>query len=251
MTTKDLRARLGLPAKGAIVATDGDKGGVGKSFTGRTLAHCMHHWGVPWLGVDGDPRNAHLARYYGATASVARMPLRQASDWDQLLDYIEKAVPEDHVVLIDTPAGAGDMVRERGPWLKALAAHLGRNFLRLFALDEEDDVLMALARTRDTLGYDNVAAVLNGRFGSNPEAFELWNEPTVDGSSLRQQVLAAGGLEVYAPALPVRVRAHVRRERIPFHQAKNLDALTFADHRNLEAWLLSIQTAFAPLRARL
>jgi hypothetical protein len=62
---------------GGIIATDNDKGGVGKSFTGLCLAHCLTSAGFTWVGIDGDRRNAHLHRSRSggrAARTVANKP---------------------------------------------------------------------------------------------------------------------------------------------------------------------------------
>jgi hypothetical protein len=153
------------------------------------------------------------------------------------------------VVLIDCPAGAGHMMEVCGPRLKAFAAHQHRPFVRLCALDEEDDVLLALNRTRG-LGFDHVVACLNGRFATSPEAFELWRRPMSNAPSLRDQVLGAGGLEIYIPSLRASVRSQLRRANLPFHRTGELD-LSWSETRSLDDWLEQVEAAFAPVIARI
>lgn len=239
---------LGSSSIGAIAICDGDKGGLGKSFTGLVFAHWLISAGLAWNGFDGDPRNAHLFRFHGAN-QVRRLPLQSSDQWDHLIDVIEREVPLDHVVVIDCPAGAGHMMEICGPKLKAFAAYQGRPFLRLCALDEEDDVLLALNRTR-SLGFDHVIACLNGRFAPSPGAFELWREPLVNGTSLRDQVLNAGGLEVYIPALRATVRSQLRRSNLPFHRSDELN-LSWSETRSLEDWLEQVKAQFAPVINRI
>ena len=233
---------------GAIVIVDGDKGGLGKSFTGLVFTYCLISTGLPWNGFDGDPRNAHLFRFHGAK-QVRRLPLQSPDQWDHLIDVIEREVPLDHVIVIDCPAGAGHMMEVCGPKLKAFAAYQGRPFLRLCALDEEDDVLLALNRTR-SLGFDHVIACLNGRFAPSPEAFELWRQPLANGISLREEVLNAGGLEVYIPVLRATVRSQLRRANLPFHRSDELK-LSWSETRSLHDWLEQVEAEFAPVIARI
>lgn len=234
---------------GGIIATDNDKGGVGKSFTGLCLAHCLTIAGFAWVGIDGDRRNAHLHRFHGPGPKVRRLPLDTVEHWDQMIDTIERDVPLDTVVLIDCPAGAGHMMEVCGPRLKAFAAHQGRPFMRLCAMDEEDDVLLALNRTR-SLGFDHVVACLNGRFAPSPEAFELWRKPMPTAPSLREQVLNAGGIELYIPPLRASVRSQLRRANLPFHRGNEAN-LSWSETQSLANWLYQVETAFAPVIARL
>lgn len=244
MISKTQAAHVAKP----IAVTSSDKGGVGKSFVTRCLAHSLGNWGLPWLGFDGDSQNSHLSRFYGGVTSVDIHPLKTPEDFDRLLDKIE-AVDVATTILIDSPAGAGSLMTARGHRLQALADHLGRPLFRLFSLDEEDDVLMAMKREANVFGFGNVIAVLNGRFGG-PEMFSLWRRLLKDGSpSMRDQVLTAGGTEIYLPAMPPAARMAIRDARCPFHQAAGaISSLSFNERLNLEEWLTQMEAAFLPLR---
>lgn len=232
-----------------IAITDNDKGGIAKSFFALVCAHCLISAGLPWIGIDGDRRNAHLFRFHGPAPQVRRMPLQTEEQWDEMIDTIERDVPIDSVVLIDCPAGAGHMMEVCGPKLKAFAAHQGRPFIRLCALDDEDDVLLALNRTRH-LGFETVIAGLSGLFAPSAEAFDLWRKPMRGGLSMRDEVLAAGGLEIYIPRLRASVHSQLWRANLPFHRAGELD-MSWTETHALSEWIEEIEIAFAPVLARI
>jgi hypothetical protein len=251
MMTREHIDRVRGNGNGSLILSSGDKGGVGKSFILRVAAHNLDRWGLAWRGFDGDARNSHLVRFYGDGSHVQPLVLKTDADFDRLLDQIEQTDLTDHI-LIDAPAGAGDIIERRGQRLLDLTTLLGRPLVRLFAIDEEDDVLMAIHREKHVLGLHNIVAVLNGRFGRR-ENFELWDRPVADGAgSTRDQVLAAGGAEIYLPALPPAPRVAIRNARCRFADALDrLTDLSFSQRANLTDWIAEMEEAFLPLRRRL
>jgi len=245
MTTREHVARM---RDAPIIISTGDKGGIGKSFVQRCLIHNFEAWGVRWKGFDGDGRNSHLVRFCSALAEVQPHILKVEADFDQLLDKIEKADPST-TILIDTPAGFGDLMVQRGQRLAGMAAHLGRRLFRLFALDEEDDVLMAMEREKSAFGMVDIIAVLNGRFGPR-EMFELWDSELPGGMpSFHDQLRQAGGLEIYLPRMPIQPRMAVRRLRVPFSEGRRIKGdLSWNEGVNFDEWLISMEKAFLPAR---
>lgn len=250
MTTKEHVARMRVQNNGSIILSSGDKGGVGKSFALRCAAHNLNRWQLDWCGFDGDARNSHLVRFQPGSR-VEPLVLKVDSDFDRLLDKIEETDPRFHI-LIDTPAGSGDVIERRGDRLVELAQLLGRPLIRLFALDEEDDVLMAIQREAPAMGLGNIVAVLNGRFGPR-SGFLLWERERRGGvQSVRDAVLGAGGAEIYLPVLPPLARVEIRDARCTFAQAADgrID-LSFSQRANLSDWIAEMEAAFEPLRARI
>ena len=68
--------------------------------------------------------------------------------------------------------------------------------------------------------------------------------------SLREQVLNAGGIELYIPPLRATVRSQLRRANLPFHRG-NEASLSWSETQSLANWLYQVETAFAPVIARL
>ena len=225
-----------------VIVADGDKGGVGKSFTMRSVAHCQRSWGMDCVGIDGDSRNAHLERYYGSTMPVSRPYLREEKGWNEMIDLIH-ATSSDRPILVDLPAGIGDAVKRWGPKFGAALDKMQRRLIRLWVLDEEDDVIQLLRLSSGVFPFGpSTVVVMNGRFGDR-EAFELWN-----GSKTRRDLLAAGGTETYLPRLAPAAREKIRNARCPFADAAEKANFTLSEAIDLEIWLSSIEHTFAPLR---
>lgn len=228
-----------------FIMIDGDKGGVGKSFVARSATHCLIAWGIKPVGVDGDPRNAHLERYYGSTLPTHRPYLREPKGWDGLIDLAGGTDPASPI-LIDFPGNIGDAVSQWGPKLQHAATRLQRPIVRLWTLDEEDDVIHLLKNSAVMFPFGpSVIAVRNGRFGAN-SSFDLWEK-----SKTRAALLEAGGSDVYLPRLPPGVRGKIRDARCTFADATTKAGLSLSETIDLEMWISGVENAFAPLRSRL
>ena len=217
-----------------LTFVNGDKGGVGKSWLARIIAWQMLLDGVPVEGIDGDPRNAHLRRYYGGSFTVHRPYLRSEQGWSELIDTVASAA-DDTAILIDLPAGAGDdLETQMRRLVRGLPAD--RPVVHIWVACEEEDSITLFDRVRWLAKAPSTAFVMNGRFGS-PETFELWRN-----SRLREEHLRDGGLEAYINPLRVGIRTKFARARAPFHAVEELDLLR-SERTDFELWTEDMQAA--------
>ncbi|MEA1071758.1 hypothetical protein [Sphingomonas sp. LY160] len=229
---------FGLPRRSNLVIADGEKGGVGKSFAQRALAHTILARGNDIVGFDADSRNAHLARYYASTIPVHRIYLRDRAGWNKLIDSIATL---DHStdVLLDLPANMGEVLAKEMSRLLLACQRSNRVVHRMWVMDSEYDSVAQLSSSQDVIPLERTIVVKNGLFGE-PEDFRIW-----EGSKIQAALKAAEGVELHLPAMPPALRSRISTAQCSFSDAANLP-LTVSEKLDLEWWLSFSEAAFEP-----
>lgn len=252
-------------SKSPVILVDGDKGGVGKSWTARWIAHLLRSvWSRTVIGFDGDPRNPHLARYYRNAFTVHQPYLREPEGWDEMIEKIEHT-PDTTSILIDLPGNIGDAVAAQGRKFYAAMDALRRPVARVWMLDEEMDVVIQLTEALKIREADSrLIVIMNGRFGK-PSVFQIWRD-----SKARSFILSANGAELYMPTLAPMARLRVNVQQRPFAQANQpieipdkiqnpeikeewlaKRVLTLPNRMDFEAYKNTIEKTFDSVRNRL
>lgn len=262
---KNIAPIIASDSKSPVILVDGDKGGVGKSWTARWLAHMLHSvWHRNIIGFDGDPRNPHLARYYHNAFTVHQPYLRDPEGWDEMIEKIEQT-SDNTSILIDLPGNIGDAVATQGRKFYAAMDALNRPVARVWMLDEEMDVVIQLTEALKIREADSrLIVIMNGRFGK-PSVFQIWRD-----SKARSSVRSMNGAELYMPTLAPMARIRVNVQQRPFVQAtqpltipdkiqKTEDkeewlakrVLTLPNRMDFESYKSAIEKMFDPVRDRL
>jgi hypothetical protein len=223
-----------------IIIVGGDKGGVGKSFIGRTIVGWLTIHGHKVCGFDGDARNPHLDRYYSASMPVTRPPLRSVDGWSEMYQAWEEANPTE-VLVVDLPGNIGDMVEAEATRLSRVAAALDRTIINVWVGSEEEDSIWLLQRIRSLAAAPFTLFVMNGRFGADVSRFELWQT-----SKTRTQFILDGGAETLLPALPIHPRTKIIQSRSPFHDTAAA-GFTLTDKVDFDMWWERVEHALQPL----
>lgn len=192
-----------------LVIIDGDKGGIGKSFLGRTLVWMLSNAGVSLVLFDGDERNAHLERYYGGIFPVTRFDARSAKGWTLLFDRIESA-PADAVILVDLPAGAGQQLQHELFRLRE-NEELGTPTVHIWVGDHSEDSVRLFKGLADLAPARQTAFVLNKKDDEQLQRFRIWLN-----SNARAAFRAEGGLEVTLPRLSPEIHDRIAIGQLPF-----------------------------------
>jgi hypothetical protein len=200
------KRRRGRP----ILLIGGDKGGVGKSFGARATVGWLRRHGYTVVGFDGDARNGHLSRYYGASIRVDRVTLRDPLGWSKMFSSWEEIDP-DCVIVLDLPGNIGDMVEGEKTRLKMVAEALGREIVNVWVADEEEDSVWLLPTALEVADASRTLFWMNGRFAVDEASFALWQR-----SKIRAEFMAGGGTEALLPVLPIFPRMKIRDARCPF-----------------------------------
>lgn len=225
-----------------ILAFDGDKGGVGKSFLARVQAYIVSSIGLDWVGFDLDTRNAHLTRFH-QNMDVTRFDWTQPAAWDQLYGQIMQT-DASKVVLIDLPAQAGQVLSREYPRLLATTRHAGRPLLRTWCLSRSFDSVNLLSQSLGSVPLGDTFVVKNLRDG-RANQFDLW-----DNSRTRESFLSGGGTELCLPALPTGVADAIEATDISFIDARSRITEPWFLY-DLESFLQDVNSAFAPVIGRL
>ena len=192
-----------------LVILNGDKGGVGKSFLGRTLTWKLSAAGVPLVLFDGDERNAHLDRYYGGVLKVTRFDARSEDGWTDLFSGIDD-VAEDAVILVDLPAGVGGQLQRELVRLRE-NEELGTPTIHVWVGDHSEDSVRLFKDLADVAPAEQTAFVLNKKDDEQLQRFGIWLN-----SNSRAAFRAEGGVEVTLPRLAPNVHDRVAAEHLPF-----------------------------------
>ena len=240
-----MRSSITYPAKkrrknGSITVVGGDKGGVGKSFVARALAAWYRRRGYLVHGFDGDARNGHLERYYGNSFTVDRLSLRDEYGWALLFEGWQDA-PHDAVLLVDLPGNIGGEVERERERVGLMAEAFDRELIHVWVADEEEDSVTLFERLCGVAPWQQTLVVLNGRFGANINAFELWRD-----SDIRAELLDHGGYETLLPTLPIGVRTRITRTHCSFDDL-TLAALATYQKVDFDMWWASVERAFTAL----
>ena len=238
MNTRNLLEIKAKYLKKLIIFVNGDKGGVGKSIVARILAALLIRYSYSVIGIDGDARNGHLERFQSGVMPVSRPYLRVPAGWDALFaDW--NAAPDDSVILIDLPGNVGDALERQMHRMQEIAEALERKILHVWVMDEEEDSITLLNRVKNLAAPERTLIVLNGRFADSPSAFVLWAE-----SQLRAELLAAGAMETYVPAMPIRPRTKIARARCSFSDVTSACFETW-EQVDFRIWWNSVETALS------
>lgn len=223
-----------------IILVGGDKGGTGKSFGARTITGWLIAQGYEVAAFDGDARNGHLERYYGQSVGVERVLLRETLGWTSLYESWEQ-VEDNCVIIVDLPGNIGAEMADETIRLKRVSEALNRDIINVWVASEEEDSIWLLDAALQVADERQTIFLMNGRFGSDPSKFKLWN-----GSKTRASFIRNGGIEAYLPVLPIFVRTKIARERAPFHDLSAAN-LGLTDRIDFDLWWAAVAAALEPL----
>lgn len=233
-------ARSPISEAAPILIVGGDKGGVGKSFTARTLAGWLLQGGADVLCVDGDSRNAHLDRFYADRLTVHRVNLRDRSGWSGMVDAWA-AARSGQVLLVDTPAGAGEQLPDQWRGVSEAARRLGRPVFLIWVASASEDSVRLFRSCMAVNPPARTLFLMNRTFGRTEEDFRIWRN-----SNLRQQALAAGIGEMTLPELSAAALRRIDEAHAPFFPKSDI-AFSLSEAIDFDFWWTDVAEALRPL----
>jgi len=158
-----------------IIFIHGTKGGVGKSMCAAVLTDYMINAELEPTILESDGTAPDVGLRFKAVCNTASAPITDAESIYNAVDEIEKTGAKN--IIVNLPANA-DVIDSIADEIKDMTAILGYEMRTIFMLGEgSDSARLALESLESGLiGASTVAAaVVNGRFGSDPEKFAWFN----------------------------------------------------------------------------
>ncbi|QHL91636.1 hypothetical protein GVO57_13550 [Sphingomonas changnyeongensis] len=238
--TQSYHYHNGSEVAGCIVLVDGDKGGVGKSFTARSITGHLLSSGTRVHCFDGDYRNGSLERHYRNHCAVQRLDLRSEDGFSDFYDTLDMIEPRT-VVLCDLPAGAGARVESEAERLR-LNRQFGREIIHVWVADPGEDSVRQFKELQFVADPTRTVFIINMRGRSEPERFTIWLR-----SQVRASFIAAGGHELKLPHMPVRLHDRIALAQAPFLVDPVPSGLCRSDILSLRIFNQQVATELAPL----
>jgi NAD(P)-dependent dehydrogenase (short-subunit alcohol dehydrogenase family) len=230
-----------------IYIIKGGKGGVGKTMVSKILAEQLLEQGENVLAIDADSANPGLHKTldgrqneYPAKLAVYTLNLKDVEGWSALITLC--ADLPDHTVVIDTPAGSNESIRQFAAILQSCLGELDREWVTLFAVSGQRDSVELLADYLEITPRNHVVhAVQNGWFG-DARCFANFNR-----SKTHAKVLERKGTLVSLPALARHIVNVIDWDRLSFSQATR--RLQVGDRAVLTTWLAEASATFQQVRS--
>jgi len=225
----------------------GGKGGVGKTIVSKSLTEQLLEQGENVLAVDADCANPGLHKTfekreseYPAKLAVYTLNLAQVEGWSALITLGSKLY--DHTVVIDTPAGSHESIRQFATILQSCLGELDREWVSLFVVSGQRDSVELLAEYLEITPRTHVVhAILNGFFG-DARSFERFRR-----SNTYPKVLDRQGTIASFPALAAHIVNAIDWDRLSFSQAARQFAI---GHRAvLTPWLSEVRATLQQVRS--
>jgi hypothetical protein len=229
------------PLNKRLVFVTGDKGGVGKSFTARTLV--QHHLDTNQAchAYDIDPVNPSLHQYY--PDHTIRLNLEEPGALDQIRNDLEF----NQLLLVDCAARS---LHELDGWFRELGLlrqrhdlHLGITFVFVITPDKSCTAIMS--ESLDRFGHEaDYLVVKNLKMGKDFSIYE--------NSKLRKRLLEEyQGKEITLPPLLERTVVLLDRHDLGFNRAMVDDRVTVADRSRVRGFLDQAYAELDTVRDRL
>jgi len=233
-----------------IYIVTGGKGGVGKTMVSKSLTEDLLEQGENVLAVDADFANPGLHKAferhegqeheYPAKLALYTLNLAQVEGWSALITLCAD-LPE-HTVVIDTPAGSHESIRQFATILQSCLGELDRDWCSLFVTSGQRDSLELFADYLEMTPRTHVVhAILNGSFG-DARSFERFQR-----SKTRIEVIGRHGIVASFPELAKHIVSAIDTDRLPFGRAARQYPI---GHRAvLLPWLNDVRASLQQVRS--
>lgn len=220
-----------------LILSDGDKGGVGKSFLAKALGDYCRRQGLPVHYVETDTRNPDIYQVANKIIPTERYDLRNDDGWAALAHLAEDCAAQENVI-VSLPGGIGAQEQNYACFIQAME-EIGIEMRVFWVMNHEKDSVNLLKHriSQDKALAQSMVAVLNCFYD---EAFSIWN-----GSQTRNDFLGNGGTEYALPCLAKRVTEHLARENKLL--SEGMDTLHAYDRIVFRTWRKKLDEGLSAL----
>lgn len=235
-----------------VIVSTGLKGGCGKTFGASTLLSYLREQGHKVAAYDCDAINPQLFRFHsqkGADGNI--LPVQAPSEGASILDMSNYTETDKFInnfenangvaLLLDLPAGRDGQITtfDESYALSEVLSALDYQLVILFSMGDSQDSVSLLFDTIKRYGKSaKIAVLLPGVFS---HAVYEEAEP------VREALRDVGGIEIRIPELEAGLKADLDLASIPYHDARESDALTFAKKLRLKVWLQKLDAELVNL----
>ena len=231
-----------------LILVTGDKGGVGKSFTARTLLDWYLSQGKQVHAFDTDRTNSTLFRFYGEEAQVKQLDVENPGDLDELLNNLgalSQAKSQD-VILLDCAARTLDSFLR---WMREvdflnIKKELGFDMTLAFVLGPEKDCITILKdvaeQFRNAVDY---VLIKNLARSSN---FDLYENSNTRATLIEE----LGASELELPALLEKTTLLLDRFNLGFSRALSHQSVQLADRSRIKGFRARVGDSFTGVASK-
>jgi len=210
-----------------LIVVTGDKGGVGKTFTARTVTDYLMSLNLTFRAFDTDRANSTFCRFYPQL--VECIDVENPGDLDQLLTELNEG---ESTFLLDCAARTMDSMLK---WIHEidllnLKEELGIVLSLVFVLGPEKDCVQILNDVVEQFGnHVNYLIVKNLSRGKSFEIYE--------NSAIRKKLLEElKAQEIELPALLEKTTLQMDRWNLPWNEAVSHPQLQIADRQRIKLY---------------
>ena len=227
--------KTGLPRHITIIG--GGKGGVGKSTVSVSLIDYYQQRDEPVTVIDMDMANQDVLRAFsGSGLPVHALDMTKADGWSEFSDLCLAA--SDRQVVVNTKGSNSIEVIEFGPVFNEVVSELPTARC-LFVIERSIDSALHLRKFVDAMPALPIHVLKNLRFGEDQEFTNF------DGSTVKKQVVAAGGKVACFPRAYDRITEGYRTRRLSL--AAVAAAGTTFDRAMVSKWRRDVARVFDEL----
>lgn len=220
-----------------IYLIGGSKGGVGKSIVSMALIDLLQGIGQKILLIESDTSNPDVFKCYREEVETHLVNLDDADGWINMVNICDSN--PDASAIINTAARNNSGVSNYGTTLASSVGEMQRKLVTLWVINRQRDSLELLKEFAAAIPSSQINVIRNCHFGDEKK-FELYN-----GSKLRTEVEARGGLSVNFPDLADRVSDDIYSKRLSISRAASESQL--GNRAELARWRGDVRKALTPV----
>lgn len=230
-----------------FVVVDGEKGGVGKSFTCQALVSWALDRKIPVVVIDANERIPDVARRYTGVVPVHVVNVKEEGGWTKIVDIAANCRTSLNrgILALNLPGNViSSFPEHRTTMFRAMKRSLGYRNTLVWTMDLGEDVVVQLGPGLGPIieFVDGRVALRNTVFGRE-EQFTVWHN-----SRMRKRFIEVGGLDYSMPRLWPEVARLISQPTVSTYRTHDRALMGFGEFAVLEDWVARADRLFDNLR---